>query len=439
MSNMIELVPITAQSGDRYRDRSEAPIAGPGLTSPTLTPYSYVEEEYFASGDVDGKPYRTLLLVRKPKDPAKFSGVVAVETLHLQGTCPFWPFYKDTVMSGGHGWVMVVSQREPLEMFVKKSNAARYASLQIPEAVGDAGNLIAPGPQDVISRQIMTQIGALLKKNDGDAPFAGMSVQHLIMGGVSQTGLHALRYIREAHPKARMPDGKPVYDGYFPSEAFLPTQSSGGDAAVIQVIGEGDFGLFRRLGLTLDHASAAHRDSEAPSDRYRVYQFPASSHVPTRGMTDPKRVLGPSGGLKPGEQLSQFPLLAFYRTAFINLIDWIATGIAPPKAPPIEILHGEIVRDQFGNAKGGVRTPYVELPTARYIAMAPMAEGDNPLRSMIGLQEPFSSERLRSLYQSRADYLKRFDQEMERMVSERWLLPKDGQTLKAEEAKIPEF
>jgi hypothetical protein len=285
----------------------------------------------------------------------------------------------------------------------------------------------------------MTQVGTLLRKTANNAPFAKLSVKNLIMVGVSQTALHALRFMRESHAKARMPDGNPIYEGYFPSEAFLPTPSAGGDAAVIQVIGEGDFGLFRTTGLIDDNAFGARCDRDTPNDRYRVYQFPASSHVPTRGMADPKRVLGPSGRLKPGENLSQFPLSAFYRAAFINLIDWVAKGIAPPKAPPIDVVNGQIVRDQFGNAKGGVRTPYVDLPTVRYIAMAPTAVGDNPMRRMIGLQEPFSPETLQSLYQSRADYLRRFDKEMDRMVAERWLLPKDAEALKAEETKMPAF
>jgi hypothetical protein len=53
------------------------------------------------------------------------------------------------------------------------------------------------------------------------------------------------------------------------------------------------------------------------------------------------------------------------------------------------------------------------------MAMAPTAEGDNPLRRMIGLQEPFSPEKLRGLYQSRADYLKRFDREINHLVAQR--------------------
>jgi hypothetical protein len=55
---------------------------------------------------------------------------------------------------------------------------------------------------------------------------------------------------------------------------------------------------------------------------------------------------------------------------------------------------------------------------------------------MIGLQEPFSPEELRSLYKSRADYLKRFDKEIDKMVAGHWLLNKDAEQLKAGEAKI---
>src|SRR5579862_5405425 len=75
-------IPITAQSGEPFRGLNEQPVAGPGLLLPVLQPYGYIEEEYFVSGSVDGKPYTTVLLVRKPKDANKFSGVVAVETLH---------------------------------------------------------------------------------------------------------------------------------------------------------------------------------------------------------------------------------------------------------------------------------------------------------------------------------------------------------------------
>jgi hypothetical protein len=428
-------IPVTAQSGEPFRGLNEQPVAGPGLPLPVLQPYGYVEEEYFVSGTVDGKPYSTALLVRKPKDPAKFSGIVAVETLHAQGAIPFWG-QRDVLMPGGHGWVMVVSQRSALEAFNKKSNAARYASLQIPEAPGTSANPMASGAQDAISQQIMSQVGALLKSNASNGPFAGVTVKYLIMGGSSQTGMTTLRYIQESHAKARLPNGKPIYDGYLPMEAFAMGPITGGDAAVIHVVGEGDFGLFRAFSRGAGFTIRA--DSDAPNDRFREYEFPAASHVPTRGIADPKVIFATLDNvMNPGEHLSQFPSAPFYNATLVNLINWITKGTSPPKAAPIEMANGEIARDEYGNAKGGVRTPYVDLPTVRYTASAPAAETANMARRMIGLQEPIAAEKLHSLYKSRADYLKRFNQEIDRLVAQHWLLSKDGEQLKAEEANNP--
>jgi hypothetical protein len=427
-------IPVTAQSGEPFRGLNEQPVAGPGLPLPVLQPYGYVEEEYFVSGTVDGKPYTTSLLVRKPKDPAKFSGVVAVETLHAQGAIPFWGL-REVMMPGGHGWAMVVSQRSALETFNKKSNPARYASLQIPEATGAPPNPMVPGPQDAISQQIMSQVGALLKSNASNGPFAGMTVKYLIMGGSSQTGMTTLRYIQESHARARMPNGKPIYDGYLPMEAFASGPISGGDAAVIHVVGEGDFGLFRAFSRGGQFEIRA--DSDASNDRYREYEFPAASHVPTRGIADPKVIFATLNNvMNEGEHLSQFPSAPFYRATFVNLVAWVTKGVPPPKAAPIETANGEFVRDEYGNVKGGVRTPYVDLPTVRYIASAPSTDA-NMVRRMIGLQEPLAAEKLHLIYKSRAEYLKRFNQEIDRLVSQRWLLSQDGEQLKAEEAKNP--
>ena len=429
-------VPVTAQSGEPFRGLNEQPVAGPGLPLPVLQPYGYVEEEYFVSGSVDGKPYTTSLLVRKPKDAAKFSGVVAVETLHAQGAIPFWG-QRDALMPSGHGWAMIVSQRSALEMFPKKSNPARYATLQIPEATGAAEGPLAAGPQDAISQDIMTQVGKLLKSNLSNGPFAGMKVKYLIMGGSSQTGMTTLRYIQQSHARARMPDGKPIYDGYLPMEAFPQGPISGGDAAIIHVVGEGDFGLFRSI-MRGGGDFGVRADSDAANDRYREYEFPAASHVPTRGIADPKVIFATLDNvMNAGEQLSQFPSAPFYRQTLVNLVDWLTKGTAPPKSAPIEMSNGEIVRDEYGNAKGGVRTPYVDLPTVRYTASAPALNNANMARRMIGLQEPLAADKLHSLYKSRAEYLKRFDQEIDRLIAGRWVSSHDGEQLKAEEAKSP--
>lgn len=68
-----------------------------------------------------------------------------------------------------------------------------------------------------------------------------MSLKYLIMGGASQTGGTTLRYIEQSHAKAHMSDGKPIYDGYLPMEAF-PTGSpvSAADAVIVHPVTEGD-------------------------------------------------------------------------------------------------------------------------------------------------------------------------------------------------------
>jgi hypothetical protein len=181
-------------------------------------------------------------------------------------------------------------------------------------------------------------------------------------------------------------------------------------------------------------------DSDAPNDRFREYQIVASSHVPTRGLSDP-RVLIPTldQGAGADEHLSQFPSAPIYKAAMTHLVDWVVKGVVPPRAARIEMLNGEFVRDEFGNAKGGIRSPYVDVPTVRYIASAPDPDGKNRVRRMLGLQEPFPQEKLESLYKTRENYLQLFDQGIDRMVAGGWLLAEDAPKLKEEEARTPSF
>ena len=426
-------IEVTAGANEPFRGANEQPVAGPGLPPPVLIPFGYVEEEYFLSGEVDGRPYSTSLLVRKPGDASRFSGHVAVETIHAAGAIPYWGSGREVWMRGGHGWVAVASQRSALEGHVKRANPTRYASLDIPDS-GEPDNPMAgmtANKQDEISQAILTQIGALLKGNPQNGPFNGMEVQYLTLGGSSQTGGTTLRYIQQSHAHARMPDGKAIYDGYLPMEAFPTTPLPRVDAAIMHPVTEGDIDVFSSFG-----AYALRDDSEEPDDRYRHYQLAGAPHVVTRGVTDPVAVFSTlADSIRPGETLSQFPNAEFF-TAFVsNFVAWVMQDVTPPTAPRIEMAKGEIVRDEFGNAVGGLRSPYVDTPTVRYIASAPTAEGENFFRRLIGLQEPIPQDRLRARYGSRADYLQRFGEGIDRLTVDHWLQPADAQRLKEQEAQ----
>ena len=421
-------VPVTSESGESYRGSNEQPVAGPGLPMPDLEKVGYVQEEYIVSGTIDGRPYRTSLLVRKPRDMRRFSGLVGVETIHTSGAIPFWGTGREVWAPGGHGWVAVASQRLALEARVKPFNPKRYASLTIPEAEAGA-NGMAASPQDRISQAIMTQIGALLKARSNKGPFAGTKVRYLLMGGSSQTGGTTLRYIQQSHAGARLPSGKPIYDGYLPMEAFSQTRIDGGDAAVIHAVGEGDFALFR-----VDDPSVRYNtreDADAPNDRFREYEFAGASHVPTRGRTKTNR---------PGEYPSQFPTQPFYKMALLHLIEWVTNGASPPRAPRLmQAADAEMVRDAFGNVRGGIRSPWVDVPTARIIASPPIPPGADHARAQQGLQENFPVEKLVQLYGTREEYLQRFNTSLDKLASERWITPDDAAKYKAEEAARPPF
>lgn len=421
-------VPVTAESGESYRGSNEQPIPGPGLPMPDLERVGYVQEEYVVSGTVDGKPYRTSLLVRKPKDMKRFSGLVGVETIHAGGAIPFWGVGREVWAPGGHVWIAVASQRVALEERVKKFNPKRYAGLSIPEAPAGADGMAA-SPQDRISQAIMTQVGALLKSNSRSGPFAGRRVRYLLMGGSSQTGGTTLRYIAQSNAAAIMPDGSPIYDGYMPAEAFSTVPISGGRSAVVHVVGEGDYDLFRLGNPTVRFA--AREDSDARNDRFRAYEYAGASHVPTRGRTTND---------KPGEYPSQYPTPPLYKMALLHLIDWVTKGTVPPRGARLEqTAAGVMIRDEHGNVKGGIRTPWVDVPTARIIASAPLGPGDPRSRAQMGIQENFPAAKLAQLYGTRENYLGKFGASIDALVAGRWVTAADGAKLKAEEAAKPPF
>lgn len=226
-----------------------------------------------------------------------------------------------------------------------------------------------------------------------------------------------------------MPNGKPIYDGYLPMEAFSTTRIAGGDAAVIHAVGEGDFGLFRSNDPSAKFS--IREDADAPNDRFREYQFAAASHVPTRGRMSNDR---------PGEMPSQFPTQPFYKMALLHLIDWVTKGTVPPRGARLEQTDaGEMIRDEHGNVRGGIRSPWVEVPTARIIASPPVTSGEDRSRAQMGIQQNFSREKLVSLYGTREAYLAKFTSSIDSLVAGGWITAADGARYKTEEAARPPF
>ena len=119
--------------------------------------------------------------------------------------------------------------------------------------------------------------------------------------------------------------------------------------------------------------------------------------------------------------------------AFYNLDQWVRKGIAPPRAERMTVKdpgtpQASIAADQYGNGLGGVRSPYVDVPTASYSTHTP---GQAVCRNL-GYKVPFDWSRLEALYGSSKNYAAKVNQKIDQMVKDRWLLESDAKRLRSE-------
>jgi hypothetical protein len=132
---------------------------------------------------------------------------------------------------------------------------------------------------------------------------------------------------------------------------------------------------------------------------------------------------------------NQFPTQYILNGAFANLDLWSRAGVSPPRAQPLQIAdlrngRATLALDEFGNARGGVRTPYVDVPLVRYGVYM-----DGPgICELWGYQVPLDPALLRKLYPHRSDYVSKVEAATRRLLDERWVTPEDAAEI-VQEAK----
>jgi hypothetical protein len=87
---------------------------------------------------------------------------------------------------------------------------------------------------------------------------------------------------------------------------------------------------------------------------------------------------------------------------------------------------GEVVRDGHGNARGGIRLPHLDVPTAQY---GPV--GTPEFCALRGFVKPFAPEQLAALYPTRDEYFERFDAAARAAVEAGFLLAPDAAEARA--------
>lgn len=439
------------------------PIAGLltlGLGAFDHAPPGYVVEEYFLAGTArsftDGAeataPYKTRFVTARPADAAKFNGTLVVEWLNVtSGTdaAPDWTYLHRELVRSGYAYVGVSAQRAGLEgsamgvpgmLPVKQADPARYASLAHP---GDGFAFDIYGQAALAARDAL----------------ADLKPTRMIAIGESQSAGFLVTYVNAVDPVARIFDGflihsrfrsaAPIDGRYLPSlqamsaEAVVASVPIRADARVpvLMFITETDL-----LMPAVGYLPARQPDTE----RLRTWEVAGTAHADTYtflggvsdtgldGVSDTgstsiaalAKAFTPIDNLF-GQSLSR-PINAapqhhyVLQAALSALERWVRGDDAPSVAPRLHVddaILPALVADAAGNALGGVRTPWVDVPTSM---LSGFGQSGGGFAMLFGSTTPFDAAKLEALYPGGgAEYLLRFETALDAAIAAGFILPGD--------------
>jgi len=144
------------------------------------------------------------------------------------------------------------------------------------------------------------------------------------------------------------------------------------------------------------------------------------------------------GKLPLSEGINRIPMIPLYDAAFHHMHRWLRDGMPPPTQPRVEFAGDppEVVRDEHGIARGGIRLPQADVPLAQNSAI-PLQ--DDIFAYLGGSSHAFPRDKVHALYSHKASFLAQFEAAAQRAVAAGVLLPRDVAPLIAEaDATWPE-
>ena len=169
-------------------------------------------------------------------------------------------------------------------------------------------------------------------------------------------------------------------------------------------------------------ATVRRADSDKSQDHYRLYEVAGASHS--------------SGGSPECIGSSSFPIDLFTRAAAANLARWAEGDGAAPHGKRIELAtRGDVSDakpDEHGNAVGGVRSPFVDVPLSSF----EVHSGPAPTCKLKGVETLLSADALTKAYGDVQHYMREFTKSLDATIKAGFLLELDRQAiLDAQEAR----
>jgi hypothetical protein len=266
----------------------------------------------------------------------------------------------------------------------------------------------------------------MLKSNNNDNPLRGLPIRKIVLAGSSASAAVVVAYMG-VHPAYRLQDMKSIYDGFFPTSNNSAIPSV--DVPTIQVPTMRE--VFQGNGTT-------RQDSDTPGSQIRVYEFAGMAHIDSRDAAayypDPCKY-----------PISRFPLAVYMSVGLNHLFAWVDKGTLPPHADRYYMDYNTdndgslFALDEQGNVKGGIRNPYVDVPSRSYRVPNSGAEppiknphpfiaargeaAQNQLCGLANYELPLPAAQLKKLYKEKKDYQTKVQQRYDELVRQGWALP----------------
>ncbi|MDG2304824.1 MAG: alpha/beta hydrolase domain-containing protein [Candidatus Binatia bacterium] len=457
----------------------EGPVTGGGgapvvqATSFDLADVGYMVEEFFLAGTAEAyvnveplrsngrwsispgstADYKTRIVVYRPLDDAAFSGTVIVEWLNVSGgldAAPDWTMLHTEITREGHVWVGVSAQVVGIEgapgggpipglnLSLKGADPERYRSL------------VHPG--DSFSYDMYSQAGQALRSVTEVDPLGGLRPERILSVGESQSAFRLMTYVNAVEPHHRMYDGYLIHSrgggGAFLSQEPEPVISA---PRVLHVRDDLEVPVLMLQTETDLFTLGSLADRQSDSRGFRLWEVAGTAHADTYTLmvgftdvgddpsaTDVVVTASPIPGIIDCESpINSGPQHIVLKAAFAGLDRWVRTGAAPRRAPRLQVAGNPAayVLDDYGNARGGIRTSWVDAPVA---ILSGLGQSGGSFCGIFGTTIPFDAAMLDELYPDHRTYVNKVRGSTNRAAFQGYIRPADAALINqaAEESDI---
>ena len=314
-------------------------------------------------------PFTTRLIVQRPVDADRFNGTVVLLWNNVSVGFDTSGLGDTIELLDGYAVVGATTQRVAVDGMgdtrgLVAWDAGRYGSLSI--------------PSDDYSFDIYTQAGRAVGPDRAVATvhaLGGLDVRHVVAYQLAVGGPPG--HLHQRGPATRQRDRRARHRALLRIGAPLEVGDSGADATnpeyMRRMTGPGSHLLRDDLDVPVMivnsemEAITCYRVRQPDTDRFRWWEVVGTSHgsVPGTGMMSRRTERDEVGIAVPVvEGINPVSTTPVVDAALRHMRSWAAGGPPPPIQPRIEFAGDppDVVRDEDGIAKGGIRLPQIAVP-----------------------------------------------------------------------------